>query len=207
MSHAPLADNVPHSASPAVPVHHTQAASHLGRTLGHRHHQSLTGPFLAFPPPRPLTPSPLPLHGPPLDHSRPLPDHPTQQAQNMSIPTTTTRCPNVGLFGAPTQLHQPTPSPIQCAATAAILRDPSASSMDPNDMQQNRHPRLSPRIARKHSASSGNMDHSPARPILHHPRARPHAAFLTDWTTAESPDVSSRLTLATLRRCTPIDRY
>ena len=199
VTHTPLANNQPLSPSPAVPEHHS---SHLGHRLGHRHHQSLTGPRPTFLPPpdlHPLTPSsPLPLNGLPLDYSRPLPAQSTQDAQNTSLPSTQTPSAGPGLFGAPTQLHQPTPpSPIQCAATAAVLRNPSTSSMNPSDVQS-RLPRPTPRIARKHSASSANVDHSPARPILHHPRARPHATYLTDWTTAESPDVSSRCTMALL---------
>src|SRR5258706_7995026 len=79
MSHCPLADNDPLSPSPAVPEPHTRPSSHLGHALGHRHrhHQSLTGPPLAFQ----ASPVSLPPNGPPLDNSHLLPDQPTQQQQ------------------------------------------------------------------------------------------------------------------------------
>jgi hypothetical protein len=195
VSHSALANNDadPLSPSPsqAVPEPHTQTPSHFAHTQTHRYHQSLTGPQLAFQPTNLATPNPH--RGPPPDHSHPLPDRSTQhQTQNTYIPT---RNFSVGPFGAPTQFHQTPPSPIQCPATAPILRNRSSTSMSPNNVQ-NSHPRLPPRITRKPSASSANMDPSPVRSISQHHRL--HAAYLTDWTTAESPDVSIRPTLATL---------
>lgn len=194
LSHSALANNEPLSPTPAVLEPQTQPLSHLGPTLGNPYHQSLTDPALPFQ----LNPVPLPHHGPPLLHSHPLPDRPTQQqqSQNTSIPT---RNSTVGPFGAPTQFPQPPPSPIQSPATAPILWNRS-TSMNPNDIQ-NSYPRLPPRIPRKTSTSSANMDQSPVRSMSHHhPHPQLNTAYLTDWTTAESPDVSTRHPLLILPR-------
>lgn len=203
LSHCPLANDDPLSPSPAVPDPHTRPSSHLGHTLKHRHrhHQSLTGPLLAFQ----ASPLSLPQNGPPLDNSYPLPDQPTQQQQQQHSHSQITSLPprnsSLGPFDAPTstQWNQTPPSPIQSPsqspATAAILRT-RCTSTNPNDVQ-NSHPRLLPRIPRKPSAASANQDHSPSptRSISQHgPRPRLRAPYLTDWTTAESPDVSGHIT-------------
>ena len=177
VSHTSLAHNVPLPSSPQ-----TQPSSHSRHRLGHRHHQSLSGLPPPFQPPHhPLTPSPLAHQGSPShSHSRPSSDQPTQQPQNM--PQRPILLP-VGPFGAPTQLYQPPPAPIQCAATATAA------------LRRSRNPSPSP----SPSPSASSMENIPPslpRPTftLDHPRARPHVAYLTrtEATTAESPDVSSR---------------
>ena len=188
-SHSPLANNDALSPSPAVPEPHVRPSSHLGHALGHqyrhRHHQSLANPLLATR----ANPSTPPHNGPPLDHS-------TQQHSHSQTTYVPPHNSSLGTFGAPTPTQFP-PSPIQShsqsPATATVLRNRSTSMIHNN--VQNGHPLLASRITRKPSASSTNLDHSPTRSMsYHHPRSRLRAPYLTDWTTAESPDVSSRIT-------------